>query len=123
MSYLLMLALIVAGLAAAGGLCAVLRRARSSPDLQSRDRELTVDGWLQIAFSTVAVALLVRPLGGYMVLPRQIVPPLRRNNVDQRQPVRHVSRRRHLHRRRLTFLPALSLGPIAEQVMMQAGQV
>jgi len=28
---------------------------------------LTLDGWLQIAFFTVAIALLVRPLGGYMV--------------------------------------------------------
>ena len=28
---------------------------------------MTVDGWLQIALFTVAIALLVRPLGGYMM--------------------------------------------------------
>ena len=28
---------------------------------------MTLDGWLQIAFFTVAIALLVRPLGGYMM--------------------------------------------------------
>ncbi len=28
---------------------------------------MTVDGWLQIAFFTVVIALLVRPLGGYMM--------------------------------------------------------
>ena len=28
---------------------------------------MTLDGWLQIAFFTVGIALLVRPLGGYMM--------------------------------------------------------
>ncbi len=28
---------------------------------------MTVDGWLQIVLFTVAIALLVRPLGGYMM--------------------------------------------------------
>jgi potassium-transporting ATPase potassium-binding subunit len=28
---------------------------------------LTIDGWFQIALFTVAIALVVRPLGGYMM--------------------------------------------------------
>jgi K+-transporting ATPase A subunit len=39
--------------------------------------------------------------------------------ADQRQAIRHVSRQHYCLVGGLTFLPALSLGPIAEQAITQ----
>jgi hypothetical protein len=40
--------------------------------------------------------------------------------ADERQPLRHVSRQHYCVVGGLTLLPALSLGPIAEQAITQA---
>jgi K+-transporting ATPase A subunit len=85
---------------------------------------LTFDGWLQIAFFTVAVALLVRPLGGYMMR-------VFRDRSSRSAGTLPTSGSLFVMFLvgvicivgGLTFLPALSLGPIAEQVMMQAGRL
>src|SRR5438128_2307682 len=116
---------------------------------------MTANGWLQIALFTVLIALLVRPLGGYMTRVFQGEPTVLGRLFGPDACARHVpvlaiagSRAaKHIVPRSagtlptngslfvmflvgvicivggLTFLPALSLGPVAEHLAMQAGRL